>query len=182
MQEMTAANLRSAFGGESMANMRYLVWAKKAQDEGFVNVARLFRAVSRAEEAHAGGHFRVMKNVTGEFMVTAGAGFGVGATAENLQGAIEGELFEIEQMYPAYMAVAQAQDEGAALRSMTHALEAEKIHAGLFQRAKLAVDGGADCDFGVIWVCATCGHTLEGEAPEKCPVCGVGAKMFVSFE
>ncbi len=182
MQDMTAANLRSAFGGESMAHLRYLVWAKKAQDEGFVNVARLFRAISRAEEAHASGHFRAMKDVAGEFSVTAGAGFGLGTTSENLAGAIAGELFEVNQMYPAYMAVAEAQSETAALKSMSYALEAEKTHAGMFEQAKSSVDAGKDYQVGTIRVCSLCGHTLEGDPPQRCPVCGVAAKMFVAFE
>jgi len=182
MRDMTAANLQSAFGGESMAHMRYLAWAEKAEREGFANVARLFRAVSRAEQAHATGHFRAMKDVKGPASVTAGGGFGLAATSENLAGAIEGELFEVNEMYPAYLAVAQAQGETGAVRSIQYALAAEKIHAEMYGRAKQAVDGGKDFEVGTIQICTVCGHTLEaGQAPDKCPICAAAAKAYVAF-
>ena len=94
MKEMTAQNLRSAFGGESQAHMRYISWADKAEKDGFSNVARLFRAISYAEQVHATNHFKVMKDIKGDFQVTAGAGFGIGTTSENLEAAKNGELFE----------------------------------------------------------------------------------------
>jgi len=181
MHGITAENLRSAYGGESMAHMRYMIWADKAEREGFPNVARLFRAVSFAERAHATGHFNVMKDVAGGFSVVAGAGFGIGPTSQNLQGAIEGENFEIAEMYPAYLAVADMQGEKSAHRSMTWAMAAETIHAEMYAQAKKAVDGGADAGFGPIHVCEVCGHTLEGDAPDKCPVCGALKKRFRAF-
>lgn len=182
MRDMTAANLQSAFGGESMAHMRYLVWAEASEKEGFANVGRLFRAISRAEQAHASGHFRAMRDVTGGALVAAGGGFGLGTTSENLAGAIEGETFEVNEMYPAYMAVAQAQGEDAALRSMNFALAAEKIHAEMFSHAKNAVDGGKDVELGPVQVCSICGHTMEADhAPEVCPICSAAAKAYVAF-
>jgi rubrerythrin len=182
MHAMTAANLQSAFGGESMAHMRYKIWADKADKDGFPNVARLFRAVSRAEQAHATGHFRVLADVSGPAAVTAGGGFGLGSTAENLAGAIEGETFEINEMYPAYLAVAQAQDEKGAVRSITYAEAAEKIHAAMFTEAKQSVDAGKDYDIGTIQICALCGHTMAAnEAPENCPVCGARKNLYIAF-
>lgn len=100
MHESTAENLRSAFGGESMAHMRYKVWAERAEKEGFPNVARLFRAIARAEQSHASGHFAAMKDVAGAFLVASGGGFGLDGTSANLQGAIDGELHEVNEMYP----------------------------------------------------------------------------------
>jgi rubrerythrin len=181
MNAMTAANLRSAFGGESMAHMRYGIWAKKAEEEGYKNVARLFRAVAFAEEVHAGNHFKELGNVGGGFDVLAGAGFGLGATAEHLQGAIEGENFEVSQMYPAYMEVAKLQEEKGAQRSMNWAYTAEKIHAAMYQKAKQAVDAGKDVELGKVQICDNCGYTHEGEAPDKCPLCGVPKKRFREF-
>lgn len=181
MHEMTAMNLRSAFGGESMAHMRYLIWAERADSDGFPNVARLFRAVSRAEQAHATGHFRAMGDVAGAFAVTAGGGFGLGGTSENLAGAIEGETFEIEEMYPAYLAVAQAQDEQGAVRSMNFAISAEKIHAAMYTQAKEAADAGKDVKLGPIQVCTVCGHTLEGDVPDRCPICRATRDRYATF-
>jgi len=181
MHHMTAANLRSAFGGESMAHMRYLIWADKADVEGFGNVARLFRAISRAEQAHATGHFQAMRDVAGSFDVTAGGGFGLGGTSENLAGAIEGENFEVQEMYPAYLAVAEAQAERAAIRSMSFALSAERIHAAMYTKAKEAVDGGQDVELGTVQICSVCGHTLEGDAPDRCPICNAAKEKYIAF-
>ncbi len=181
MHEMTAANLRSAFGGESMAHMRYKIWSEKAAQDGYPNVARLFLAISRAEQAHATGHFRAMRDVGGAFSVTAGAGFGLGSTSDNLAGAIEGETFEINEMYPAYLAVAEAQGEKGAIRSMTYALSVEKIHAALYTDAKEAVDSGKDVSLGPIQICSVCGHTIVGDAPDRCPICGAARDKYIAF-
>ena len=181
MHEMTAADLRSAFGGESMAHMRYKIWADKAEQKGYPNVARLLRAISRAEQAHATGHFAAMGDVGGAFPVTAGGGFGLNGTSEDLQGAIDGETFEVEEMYPAYLAVAEAQQEKSAIRSIQYALSAEEIHAAMFTEAKAAVDQGKDVQLGPIQICTVCGHTLEGDAPARCPICGAAKRKYEGF-
>lgn len=182
MHAMTVANLQSAFGGESMAHMRYLAWGDLAEKEGFSNVARLFRAVSRAEQAHAHGHFKVIKNEVGPAGVTAGAGFGNIDTSQALAGAIEGETFEINEMYPAYLAVAEMQKEDAAIRSMHFAISAEKIHAAMFTEAKAAVDEGRDYDVDTIQICTVCGHTMvAGEAPDNCPICKAKKEKYIAF-
>jgi len=172
MKDMTAGNLRSAFGGESQAHMRYLAWADVAEKEGFKNVGQLFRAVSFAEQVHATSHFVVLKDVGGAFLVDSMAGFGLGRTAENLAGALEGETFEINEMYPAYIGVAELQGEANAKRSLTWAFETEKEHAKLFASAKEAVEGGKDWDAKKLYVCKVCGYTHDGDAPDKCPLCG----------
>jgi rubrerythrin len=181
MHDMTVANLQSAFGGESQAHMRYMIWGDKAEKDGFPNVARLFRAVSRAEQAHATGHFTAMRDEAGDAAVTSMAGFGVGSTSENLAGAIAGETFEINEMYPSYLAVAEMQQEQAAVRSMNFAMAAEKIHAAMYGVAKEAVDAGKDVAIGPIQICAVCGHTIEGDRPDKCPVCGAKGEMYETF-
>lgn len=181
MHAMTAANLRSAFGGESMAHMRYMIWAEKARSEKFPNVARLFEAVSFAETVHAGNHFKALGKEAGDFTVVSGGGFGMGKTVDHLLGAIEGETFEIEEMYPAYIEVAKTQKEKDAERTLNWAMAAEEIHAQMYKKAKAAVDSGKDAGFGPIQVCDNCGHTAEGDPPERCPVCGVPAKRFKKF-
>ena len=181
MHEMTAGNLRSAFGGESMAHMRYKIWSDKAAKDGFPNVARLFRAVAAAEQAHATNHFKAMADVAGAFLVPAGGGFGLGSTSENLAGAIEGETFEINEMYPAYMAVAEAQGEKGAQKSMHYAISAEKIHAEMYTKAKRSVDASEDIELGPVQICDVCGYTVEGEAPDYCPICGAKREKFRVF-
>jgi len=181
MHDMTAANLRSAHGGESMAHMRYKIWADAAQKDGFPNVARLFTAVSHAEHVHSWNHFSRLRVAAGDHPVLAGAGFGLAGTSENLAGAIGGENFEVTEMYPAYIAVAEAQGENGAAQSMKFAFEAEKVHLAMYNKAKDAVDAGKDLEIGTIQICDMCGHTLEGDAPDKCPVCGASKDKFIAF-
>jgi rubrerythrin len=181
MHDMTAANLRSAFGGESMAHLRYIVWGKKAVKDGFKNVGRLFKAIAYAEEVHGSNHFNELRKVTGAHLVDSMAGFGVGSTSENLAGAIEGETFEIMEMYPVYQNAAVFQEEKGAERSFHYALEAEKIHAAMYQKAKDSVDSGRDIDLGTVQICSVCGHTVEGDAPDVCPICKAKKEKFVAF-
>ncbi|AKL96788.1 rubrerythrin [Clostridium aceticum] len=181
MNEMTATNLKSAFGGESMAHMRYLQWGAAAKKEGFPNVANLFTAVAYAEQVHAASHFRELKNEVGDATVTAGAGFGMTNTSENLQGAIDGENHEVGQMYPAFIAVAELQGEKGSVRSFKFAIEAEKTHAALFTTAKAAVDTGKDFAENAVHVCDVCGYTLTGELESDCPVCKVKTDKFTTF-
>lgn len=178
---MTSDFLHSAYGGESMAHMRYLIWGDIAGKEGFPNVARLFRAIAYAEQVHATNHFREIGGSTSDATVTAGGVFGVGKTAENLQGAINGELHEVEQMYPVYLNAAEFQNEAGAKRSFHFALEAEKIHVKLFQQALDAVKAGKDMELKKIYICPVCGHTVLDEAPDKCPICGTKKEMYREF-
>lgn len=181
MNAMTQDNLRSAFGGESQAHMRYRIWADVAKKEGFPNVKRLFLCTSDAEEVHARLHFKALKDVKGDFTVTSGAGFGIGTTSENLQGGINGEEFEYTQMYPAYIAVAEMQEEKEAVNAMKYAIEAEKVHAKRYQEAKDCVDAGKDLDAEDILLCPVCGYITFDKNEEVCPICNTKSKAFVAY-
>lgn len=178
---MTAENLRSAFGGESQAHMRYRIWADKAQKDGFPTVKRLFMATSDAEEIHATLHFKALKDQNGDFSVTSMAGFGLGSTSENLQGAIDGEMFEVEQMYPAYIAVAEMQGEKQAISAMRFAIEAEKVHAELFTKSKEAVDKGEDLKVETVLLCPVCGFISLTGKEHTCPLCYAKKELFVEY-
>ncbi len=167
MKKMTEENLKNAYAGESQAHMKYLAFADAAEKEKLVNVARLFRANSFAEQVHAVNHLRTLS--------------GIGKTADNLEAAMDGENFEVTEMYPAYTLVAESQGEKAAVMWFNAALAAEKVHAGLYKKAKEAVDKSKDLDSFPIHVCSVCGFTVEGEAPEKCPICGAPREKFVEF-
>jgi rubrerythrin len=158
MRDMTQANLQAAFAGESQAHMKYMAFAEMAEREKLPNVARAFRAAAYAEQMHATNHLRALG--------------GIGKTLANVEAAFGGETFEINEMYPAYIAVAELQGEKRANGSMNDALAAEKVHAALYAKAKEAVTAGKDVDLGALWVCSVCGFTGEGEPPEKCPICG----------
>jgi rubrerythrin len=181
MKQMTEQNLINAFGGESQANMRYRHFAVQAEKEEFKNVARLFRAIAHAEYIHAGDHYRELRHLEEGRAANSMAAFGPGNTKKNLGLAIAGETFEIEEMYPAYIEVARFQEEAGAQRSFEWSYKTEKEHKRLFEMAKAAVDSGRDPDLGSVQVCEVCGYTLEGEAPEKCPLCNAKKEKFTAF-
>ncbi|MHC4111476.1 MAG: rubrerythrin family protein [Planctomycetota bacterium] len=160
----TSDNLKEAFAGESQANRKYLAFSKRADQDGYPQVAKLFRAAAEAETVHAHAHLRVMG--------------GIKDTNENLQVAIEGEGFEFQQMYPKFLAEAEAEDNKPAVMSFKNALAVEEIHHGLYSEALDAVKTGADLLDTKIFVCAVCGNTVKGEAPDKCSVCGASKEQF----
>ncbi|NJE48469.1 rubrerythrin family protein [Thermococcus sp. 9N3] len=165
---MTKKFLEDAFAGESMAHMKYLIFAEQAEKEGFPKVAKLFRAIAYAEFVHAKNHFIALGKL--------------GKTEENLKEAIAGETFEVEEMYPVYKNAAEFQGEKEAVRSTHYALEAEKLHAELYEKAKESVAKGEDIEVGKVYICPVCGYTAVDEAPERCPVCGLPGEKFVVFE
>lgn len=167
MKKMTEKNLKEAFAGESQAHMKYLAFAQKAEAEGKPNIAKLFRATAFAEQVHAINHLRVLGDI--------------GTTEENLQSGVEGEDFEIEEMYPAYDAVAKLQQEKDAIRTIHYAIEAEKIHSSFYSKAKQKIKENQDIDLEKINICPVCGYTSE-EAPDTCPVCGAKKEKFVEFK
>jgi rubrerythrin len=179
VREMTETNLRSAYGGESQAHMRYNTFAERAKEK-FPNVSRMFTAIAAAEKIHANNHFRNIKT-KGAATVTSGALFGSSNTSEDLQAGIDGESFEINEMYPAYRAVAQFQGEKGADLSFKYAEEAEKTHLTFYQKAKQAVDKGKDLPLGKMQICSVCGYTMEGDAPDKCPICGASKDKFKTY-
>lgn len=181
MKQMTEQNLINAFGGESMAHMRYLHFALQAESENYPSVARLFTAIAHAEYIHAGDHYRELKHLDGGFVANSMAAFGPGDTRKNLGLAVAGETFEIEEMYPTYIEVARFQDERGAQRSFEWSYTTEKTHLALFERAAEAVDEGKDVEMDPVQVCEVCGYTLEGEAPDKCPLCSAPREKFREF-
>jgi len=167
MKEMTKENLKASLAGESQAHIKYQAFAAQAERESMPNIARLFRAVAHAELVHATNHLRELG--------------GVGKTVVNLEAAIAGENFEVDEMYAAYLEVADAQGEMGAHRSMTYAIEAEKIHAVLYDQARTSAAGGQDLPMGKVYVCPVCGWTHIGEPPERCPVCNTKKERFGIF-
>ncbi len=167
MRKMTQANLEAALAGESQANIKYLAFADKAERAGYPHVARLFRATAYAERVHATNHLRELG--------------GIGDTVANLAAAIEGENHENTEMYPAFDAVAKLQEEKGAIRSIHYALEAEKVHEVLYGEAKESVTAGKDIEDEPVFVCPVCGHTIIGEAPDRCPVCGLPKNKYREF-
>ncbi len=160
----TKENLGAAFAGESQASRRYLAFAEKAEEEGLKNVARLFRAAAEAETVHAHNHMR--------------ADNGINATKENVQAAIEGERYENEEMYPRFISEAREEGNAEAEKVFEWANKVEKVHKELYEKALEKLEAGQDIEDKEYYVCQTCGNTVEGEPPGKCPVCGMPGSQF----
>ena len=159
----TLENLNEAFAGESQANQKYRAFAKKAEQDGFLSVAKLFRLTAEAERIHAEGHLKALD--------------GVGSTADNLQAAISGETHEFSSMYPPMVKQAQA-DGHKAKRMFEYAVAAEEVHANLYKLALESVRQGKDltADF---YLCPVCGYIEMGQPDKPCPVCGAKPEKFV---
>jgi rubrerythrin len=154
-------DLKEAFAGESQANRKYTAFAKKADAEGYKQVAKLFRAAADAETVHALNHLRELG--------------GTRSTRENLEVAIAGETFEFQDMYPQMIADAQSEGNKRAEMSFNYANAVEKIHAALYKKALEDLGKNREVDY---YVCQVCGNTVEGEPPDKCPICNSPKKMF----
>jgi rubrerythrin len=159
-------HLKAAFAGESQANRKYLAYAKKADEEGHPQVARLFRAAAAAETVHAHNHLRAMG--------------GIGSTEDNLKDAVSGETYEFKQMYPEMIEQAKKEGNAEAQRSFHYALEVEKIHGKLYQ--DLLDDLGSASGEYAYHVCPVCGYTVGEEVPEKCPICGAKGELFMKID
>jgi rubrerythrin len=163
MSDKTMKNLMEAFAGEAQANRKYLAYSKKAEKEGKLNAAKLFKAASDAETLHALKHFEVAGKV--------------GSTIDNLKDAVAGETHEFKEMYPDF--VKEAQDEGnrAAVMSFTFAMKAEEVHAKLYQEALENIDQTEEVFY---YLCPICGN-LEKYRPEKCSICGASGDKFIEY-
>lgn len=166
--EQTNKNLKDSFSGESQANRKYLAFANKADKEGFQQVAKLFRAAAYAETVHALNHLDVMKEIN--------------STTDNLNAAVSGETFEFSEMYPKYIQIAKTEGNKKAVWSFDVANKVEQIHAGLFSNAIEILKKGKKLPKTEYYVCGVCGNTVEGSAPDVCPICGSKKEKFKKIE
>ncbi len=160
----TIENLREAFAGESQANQKYRAFAKKAEQDGYPNIARLFRTTAEAERIHAEGHLKALEEIC--------------STAENLLAAIQGETQEYTKMYPPMFAQSVS-DSHKAKRMFGYALEVEEVHAKLYTLALAAVQEGKDLTETEFYLCPVCGRIEFGKPTEACPTCGTKPDKFV---
>jgi len=161
----TEQNLNEAFAGESQANKKYLAFAKKADEEGYKQVAKLFRAAAEAETIHAINHLKGLGTVK--------------STKENLEEAIKGETHEFMNMYPQMIEDAKSDNAPWAERSFMYANAVEKIHALLYKHALENLGKNPEVDY---YICKVCGNTVEGEPPDTCPICNSPKRMFQKVE
>ena len=162
-ENKTQANLMDAFAGESQANRKYLAYAKKAEKDGKLNAAKLFKAASDAETIHALKHFEVAGNVS--------------TTVDNLQDGIAGETHEYQEMYPEFVKTAEAEGNKAALLSFTYAMKAEEVHAKLYRDA---LENLKQTEEVFYYLCPVCGN-IEKVRPDKCSICGASGDKFIKY-
>ncbi len=163
----TDENLKAAFAGESQANRLYLAFAKKAEEEGFPQVAKLFKAAAEAETVHALNHLQVLGQIK--------------STSDNLGTAVSGETYEFKTMYPEFIADAKKEGNKHAEMSFEFANKVEQIHAGLYQKALDALKKKTQPAKADYYVCPVCGNTFEGSAPDKCPICATPKEKFMKI-
>ncbi len=164
----TSENLQAAFAGESQASRKYLYFADKAQQESQPQIAKLFRAASEAETVHARNHLNVMN--------------GIGNTVENLKTAISGEYDEMVTMYPEFIAQSKTEKNAKAENSFDWANKVEKVHHGLYHQALKDLEAAKKLASKPYYVCQNCGNTVEGEAPDRCPICGATKNLFKKID
>lgn len=168
MAYQTEDNVQTAFAGESKANHRYMLFAEKAEREGYPQVAKLFRAVAEAEMVHLRNHFNVID--------------AIGSTKDNLLAASIGEHQEFTGIYPAFIERAKEEQNDRAERSFTWANKVEKVHYDYFEAALKDVKGGRQPAEATYYVCQVCGNTVKDNVPEKCPICGAASKAFKKID
>jgi len=159
--KQTHDNLKEAFAGESMANRKYLAFARQADAEGFHQAAKLFRAAAEAETIHATDHLKALGMIK--------------STQENLKAAIEGETYEFTKMYPDFIATAKEENAETIAKKLNLVGKAEAVHAGLYEKALENLGNEETTD---LFLCTVCGHIAEGEAPDSCPICGARKQAY----
>ena len=164
----TEKNLQEAFAGESQANRKYTFFAEKADKEGHPEIARLFRATAEAETVHARNHLNALD--------------AIGSTKDNLMAASVGERFEFTKMYPGFIERAVQEENENAQLSFGLANRVEQIHFGYFEETLKALNEGGELKDETYFVCQFCGNTVAGEAPEKCPICGMPHSQFKQID
>lgn len=162
-ESKTLTNLMEAFAGESQANRKYTAYAKKAEADGKINAAKLFKAAADAETLHALKHFEVAGKIH--------------TTAENLKDAVAGETHEFTEMYPDFLKTAEAEGNQAAIKTFTFAMKAEAVHAKLYQEALENLDQTEEVFY---YLCPLCGN-IEKAVPDKCTICGVPGASFIKY-
>lgn len=167
MGEKSRDNVYRAFVGEAKAHIRLMAFARKADEEGYSQIAKLFRAIAAAEEVHAANHLRVL----GQAIVKS--------TEENLALSFERETTVNEVTYPQFILDAEEEGEQAAALSFSYARDVEEGHARLYKNAMEHLLRDEVSDY---YVCGVCGYTSDGLLPDECPICGASKQEFRKIE
>lgn len=162
MSQKTEKNLAYAFAAESKASTRNSTFARKAENEGYSQIARLFRAVSEAESVHARRYLRLMRGK-------------IGSTEENLETAFQNEIKANVEEYPKLIKDAAQEGNERVLKAFSQSRDVESRHAELYKKALNDMVADRETEF---YVCQICGYIDEDKAPDKCPICGAIQEKF----
>lgn len=174
-------NMITAFTGETTASAKYAAYAKKAQEEGYPQIALLFKAASTAENIHANNHKAVLEDMEVSIPVVKPQ-FTVKSTQENLQDAITGESYEVSTMYPEFLTNAKSAGNQLALISLNYAYKTEQKHKTMYENALNALQNNQVKTLaGQYYVCPTCGNTYETTAPKRCGISMTGSERFIKI-
>ena len=178
----TIDNLKAAFKGESTASAKYAAFAEQAKKEGQTQIAAMFEATSRAEQIHATNHQTVLEKL-GQKSEPVKPAFAVKTTKENLEEAIKGETYEMTTMYPEFIATSTAENVIGATKSFRWAMDTEKKHQVLYQKALDALNAKKTATLSsTYWVCPKCGNTYSEAKPESsCSFCSTKREKFIKF-
>ncbi|MDD5150031.1 MAG: ferritin family protein [Flavobacterium sp.] len=177
----TIANLQAAFKGESNATARYAAFSKKAAEEGHNEIAMIFKAASNSEKIHAANHKAVMDEM-GVVVEPVVLDVTVKTTKENLQEAIKGESYEVAEMYPSFLKIANDADNQLALVSFNYAYKTEKKHKAFYEKALAALESNTDKTLPTTYfICPTCGNTYETTAPKRCGISMTSGEKFIKI-
>lgn len=175
----TIANMQAAFNGESNATARYAAFSKKASDEGYKEIAMLFKAASLAEKIHAENHKVVLEEM-GVAVKPAVLDVQVNSTKENLEFAIKGETYEATEMYPNFLKEADKANSQLALISLNYAYKTEKKHKVYYEKALAALMNNTMSTLPTTYyICPTCGNTYETTAPKRCGISMTSGEKFI---
>jgi len=179
----TIENLKAAYNGESTASAKYAAFAEKAKEEGLDTVAVMFLATSKAEAIHAANHLKVLVKLGVKLEGPEIGTFSVMGTSENLADAIKGESYEVETMYPGFMATAEKEKVSDAVKSFSWANDTEKKHQDFYKKALDSLNSGGESGLPVSWlVCAVCGNTYDlASVPASCDFCMTAKEKFIVF-
>jgi rubrerythrin len=178
-QATVITNLTDAFTGETTASAKYAAYSKKAQEEGFPQIAMLFKAASASEKIHANNHQAVLEDL-GAKIPDVKPAFTVKTTQENLKDAIAGESYEISTMYPEFLTNAKTVGSQMAMISLNYAYKTEQKHKLLYDKALSALQSNEVKILSMeYYVCPTCGNTYDAKPPKRCGISMTNADKFV---
>jgi rubrerythrin len=177
----TTEHMQAAFKGETTASAKYAAYSKKAEQEGYHQIALLFKAASTSENIHANNHKAVLQE-SGVAVPTITPAFTVKTTKENLQDAIAGETYEVTTMYSEFLTAANQAGNQLALMSLNYAYKTEKKHKVFYETALAALQNNTVNTLpAVFYVCPTCGNTYDTKAPARCGISMTSGEKFIKI-